>query len=225
MELHSDFTQRVAVHGASLPWTASPMHGVERRMLDRLGGEVARATSVVRYAPGSKFSAHTHHGGEEFVVLDGTFEDEHGEFPAGSYVRNPPTSAHTPGSREGCTIFVKLWQFDPDDREQVWVDTARGRFDETDNHGIERMPLFSDAVESVRLERWRPGACVDVELPAGGEFLVLRGSFIEQQDELRTESWLRMPPASRLRATAGGDGATVWVKTGHLIERVAPPAP
>src|SRR3954470_9992491 len=53
MELNADFSQRVVVHAARLPWVASPMPGVERRMLDRIGEEVARATSIVRYAPGS----------------------------------------------------------------------------------------------------------------------------------------------------------------------------
>src|SRR5918993_663748 len=105
-----DGTQR-RLHPARLPWAPSPMAGVERRMLDRVGGEVARATSIVRYAPGSRFSAHAHGGGEEFLVLEGVFSDEHGDFPTGSYVRNPPTSRHTPGSESGCTLFVKLWQF------------------------------------------------------------------------------------------------------------------
>jgi hypothetical protein len=98
MELNADFSRRVAVHAARLPWVASPMAGVERRMLDRIGNEIARATSIVRYAPGSHFSPHTHGGGEEFFVLQGIFRDEQGEYPAGTYVRNPPTSRHTPGS-------------------------------------------------------------------------------------------------------------------------------
>jgi anti-sigma factor ChrR (cupin superfamily) len=93
-------------------------------MLDRIGDEVARATSIVRYAPYSRFSPHTHAGGEEFLVLEGVFQDEHGDYPAGSYVRTPPTSSHTPGSEPGCTIFVKLWQFDPDDRTPVRIDTS-----------------------------------------------------------------------------------------------------
>ena len=124
MELNADFSRRAVVHAASLAWTPSPIAGVERRMLDRIGDEVARATSIVRYAPRSRFSPHTHGGGEEFLVLDGVFQDEHGDFPPGSYIRNPPTSSHTPGSAPGCTIFVKLWQFDPDDRTHVRLDTA-----------------------------------------------------------------------------------------------------
>jgi len=104
MELNADFSKRAVVHAAQIDWVASPMPGVDRRMLDRLGDEVARATSIVRYAPKSSFSTHTHTGGEEFFVLEGVFQDEHGDFPAGTYVRNPPKSAHTPGSKPGCTI-------------------------------------------------------------------------------------------------------------------------
>src|ERR1700752_5172962 len=125
MELNADFSQRVVVHAAYLAWIPSPVAGVERRMLDRIGDEGARATSIVRYAPDSRFPAHTHGGGEEFLVLDGVFEDEHGDYPAGAYVRNPPTSRHTPGSTRGCVLFVKLRQFDPQDRKAIRLDTGR----------------------------------------------------------------------------------------------------
>jgi ChrR-like protein with cupin domain len=57
-------------------------------------------------------------------VLEGVFQDEHGDYPTGTYVRNPPTSSHTPASEAGCTIFVKLWQFDPHDRTPVPIDTS-----------------------------------------------------------------------------------------------------
>lgn len=107
MDLNADFSKRVVVHSDQVDWVKSPMPGVDRRMLDRIGGEVARATTIVRYAAGSAFSEHTHTGGEEFIVLEGVFSDEHGDFPAGSYIRNPPTSAHTPGSAPGCVIFCE----------------------------------------------------------------------------------------------------------------------
>ncbi len=110
MELNADFTKRVLVHSAKMPWTASPMPGVDRRILDRIGDEVARATSTMRYASDSQFSAHRHPGGEEFIVMEGIFQDDHGDYPVGTYVRNPPTTAHTPGAAEGCVIFVKLQQ-------------------------------------------------------------------------------------------------------------------
>jgi len=217
MELNADFSQRVAIHAANLPWVASPMPGVERRMLDRIGEEVARATSIVRYAPRSHFSPHVHGGGEEFLVLDGVFQDEHGDYPAGSYVRNPPTSKHTPGSEPGCVLFVKLWQFDPADRTEVRIETGRTPFAPApERPDVEIMPLFRDAQEEVRLERWAPRAETDLPLPGGAEILVLAGGFKEGSEDFTVQSWLRLPAASRLRAKAGAGGCQVWMKTDHL---------
>lgn len=224
MKLNADFSQRVAVHAARLPWVASPIPGVDRRMLDRIGDEVARATSLVRYAPASRFSAHTHCGGEEFLVIDGVFQDEHGDYPAGSYVRNPPTSRHTPGSTPGCMLFVKLWQFDLQDRTPV----RRGAKARVYTHaqgrpGVEIAALFHDSREEVRMERWQPNASVVLDVSGGGEFLVLDGAFDEGGEGFASQSWLRLPPRGRLCATAGRDGCTLWVKTGHLRHIQIPP--
>jgi quercetin dioxygenase-like cupin family protein len=217
MEINADFDKRVVMHAATLHWVASPMPGVERRMLDRIGGEVARATSIVRYAPASKFSAHVHTGGEEFIVLDGVFQDEHGDFPAGSYIRNPPQSSHTPGSAPGCTIFVKLWQFDPADRTHVRTDmNTLDLVRSPDRPGVAIAPLFEDKRETVRLEQWDAGTPVRMKLPDGGEFLVLQGDYQDGSDNLREQSWLRVPRGGTLDAVAGTAGARVWVKTRHL---------
>jgi anti-sigma factor ChrR (cupin superfamily) len=217
LKLNADFSRRVAVHSAAMPWTPSPIAGVERRMLDRIGEEVARATTIVRYAPGSHFSPHTHSGGEEFLVLEGVFQDEHGDFPVGTYVRNPPTTRHKPGSEEGCTIFVKLWQFDPADRTQVRINTREATFSaQTDRPGLDVMPLFDDPHENVRLERWPARVQIHIDLPGGGEFLVLAGKFEEGGEEFVAHSWLRLPAGYELQAMGGPNGCTVWVKTGGL---------
>jgi len=217
MELNADFTKRVLVHSDEVEWLASPMPGVERRMLDRIGDEVARATTIVRYAPGSHFSAHVHTGGEEFIVLEGVFQDEHGDFPVGSYIRNFPTSSHTPGSEPGCIIFVKLWQFDLDDRTPVKIDMNKmGSVKDADRSGVSVMPLFQDERETVQLETWDANTEVDFDLPEGGEFLVMEGGFEEGGEVLRQYSWLRLPKGSRLEAKAGSKGAKVWMKTRHL---------
>lgn len=217
MQLNADFGQRAAVHAAGIDWVASPMPGVDRRMLDRIGDEVARATTIVRYAPGSAFSAHTHGGGEEYLVIEGVFQDEHGDFPVGTYVRNPPGTSHSPASEPGCTILVKLHQFDPDDRTPVRVDTA-GREGTPDpaRPGVRVQPLHADARETVTMEDWAPGTRVTMDLPGGAEVFVLEGSFAEGGEQFVPQSWLRLPAGGRLEATAGDDGARVWVKTGHL---------
>jgi hypothetical protein len=225
MELNADFSRRAVVHGARLAWTPSPTRGVERRMLDRIGEEVARATSIVRYAPESSFPAHTHGGGEEFLVLEGVFSDEHGDFPAGSYIRNPPSSRHTPGSKPGCTIFVKLWQFDPEDRRQVRIDTGKMPFlPAADRPGVGHMALFQNVREDVRLERWAPGAEVILTVPGGIELLVLDGGFSESGETFEPQSWLRLPAGARLKAEAGARGCRLWVKTGHLAQAQTAPA-
>ncbi len=224
MKLHADMTRKAVVHAAQLPWVASPIPGVERRMLHRVGAEVAQATSLVRYAPGSHFSAHTHTGGEEFLVLEGTFQDEHGDYPAGTYIRNPPQSRHTPGSELGCTIFVKLWQFDPADRTHVVVQTDKlARVSDALRPGVQVSPLYQDAREDVRLEVWAANSLIELNLPQGGEFLVLQGGFSEGVEVCAAQTWLRLPPGTRLRARTGEHGAKVWVKLHHLNSMQAPP--
>ena len=146
------------------------------------------------------------------------FEDQHGDYPAGSYVRNPPTSRHTPGSEPGCVIFVKLWQFDPDDRTQVRIDTNKVAFAPApDRAGVEVLPLFRDAREEVRLERWAPQAEIALSAAGGLELLVLDGGFDHGSETLTAQSWLRLPDGATLRAKAGTAGCKLWLKTGHLI--------
>ncbi len=217
MEINADFDARAAVHSEQMEWVNSPMKGVSRRMLDRIGDEVARATTIVRYDPGSHFSAHTHTGGEEFIVLEGVFQDEHGDFPVGSYVRNPPTSSHTPGSEEGCVIFVKLWQFDRADRTHVNFRMGDGEFTADNKQpAVEVMPLYSDNRENVRLERWAPDAIISVDTSGGAELLVLEGGFSESDETFSRHSWLRVPDGDSLTINVGEKGARVWLKTGHL---------
>lgn len=214
MELNADFSERVIVHSDALEWQASPMKGVDRRMLDRIGGEVARATTIVRYAPDSHFSAHTHSGGEEFIVLDGVFQDEHGDYPAGTYVRNPPTTKHTPGSKPGCTIFVKLWQFDMDDRNQFRKNMAEELGAKVD--GVASAILHKDERETVSFHHMDAGSILDITAAGGIEVLMISGSMTTKGDMLRKGSWLRIPENQSLTAVAGDEGAQVWIKTGHL---------
>ncbi len=222
MEINADFTEAALVHSEQEPWVPSPMPGVERRMLDRIGDEVARATSVVRYAPNSAFSAHAHGGGEEFIVLDGVFEDETGAFPAGTYVRNPPGSSHTPGSSEGCTIFVKLWQFAPDDDLQLREDMhAQARpIDDACSVAV----LHEDGRERVTYTEAAPGAPFEVSDPGGIELLVLDGTLSDDARTLQRGSWLRLPDGTPFAGVCGPEGARVWMKTGHLVDAAAPAA-
>lgn len=227
MLLNADFERRAAVHAGRMGWTPSPLPGVERRMLERIGEEVARATSVVRYAPGSRFAPHVHGGGEEILVLEGVFQDETGDFPAGSYLRNPPGSRHTPRSALGCSIFVKLWQFDPQDRVRLRVAANEVQAEPAaEQAGVCVQRLYRDAREDVRIETWAPGAALEHGARGGTELFVLGGGFEEGGEVFGRWSWLRLPAGARLSARAGAEGARLWVKEGHLARppRAAPPA-
>jgi anti-sigma factor ChrR (cupin superfamily) len=216
MRLNADFSQRAVIRPVDHAWSSSPASGVSRMMLDRVGEEVARATSLVRFAPDSRFDAHTHGGGEEFLVLDGVFSDETGDYPAGSYIRNPIGTHHQPFTKEGCTIFVKLHQFDPSDQTPVQIDTRTAPFRSGMVAGLSVLPLHSAANENVALVRWAPGTRFTPHAHWGGEeVLVIEGNFQDEHGDYPAGSWLRSPHQSRHQPWSD-EGCLIYVKTGHL---------
>jgi anti-sigma factor ChrR (cupin superfamily) len=199
------------------------MAGVQRRILERDGEEVARATSIVRYAPGSHFSAHRHGGGEEFLVLEGTFSDEAGDYPPGTYVRNPVGSTHAPFSQEGCTILVKLWQMHPDDQTRVVIPTANTPWVPGMVPGLEVMPLHSFSTETVALVKWAPGTQFPRHShPGGEEIFVLDGVFEDELGSYPSGTWLRNPPGS-IHTPFSREGCIIYVKVGHLTMTIPRP--
>ena len=185
-------------------------------MLERSGAEVARATSLVRYAPGSRFERHSHGGGEEILELVGTFSDELGDYPTGTYLRNPVASEHAPYSAEGCTILVKLRQMHPADQTRLVLDTHTSPWFPGLVNGLEVLPLHGFGSEHVALVRWGPGTRFQPHShPGGEEILVLDGVFQDEHGNYPAGSWLRNPPGSIHRPWSDL-GCTIWVKTGHL---------
>jgi anti-sigma factor ChrR (cupin superfamily) len=212
--IRADFSKREILSYDEVDWTPSPAPGVHRKMLDRIGGEVARATSIVRYEPGSSFEEHEHGGGEEILVLDGVFSDESGDYPAGTYLRNPPGSRHAPGSEPGCIIFVKLWQFDPDDDRQVarpidsldWLETRPGT-------SVASLHNYEDT--TVKLVRLAEGTRFSTDSSGGLECLLFDGQLAFGERALGPWSWLRVPDEEPFSVTAK-TSVTLYVKSGHL---------
>ncbi|PWE32627.1 cupin [Maritimibacter sp. 55A14] len=222
MRINADFTKRVVVRPEDYEWVHSPASGVDRMMLDRIGDEVARATTIVRFAPGSRFDAHTHGGGEEFFVLDGVFSDESGDYPAGFYVRNPVGTSHTPHTDPGCTIFVKLHQFLPEDQEQKHIDTTHATFVPGEVEGLSVLPLHEAPNECVALERWAPGTRFHRHSHRGGEeIFVLEGVFEDEHGHYPAGTWLRNPHLSE-HTPFSTEGCLIYMKSGHLpVEEAA----
>lgn len=215
MLINADFDSRAVVLPDQYHWAASPQPGVERVMLDRIGEEKARATSIVRYAAGSRFPRHPHPGGEEILVLAGTFSDEQADYPRGWYLRNPPGSSHQPFSDAGAVILVKLWQMPRSERDSVRIDTREPSC-WTNRGDRESCLLFTSQAEQVSIERLPMGSQVFSRRVDGAEMLVLEGSLQEEEQQYTRGSWIRLPPGYYPGFTVGCAGATLYLKTGHL---------
>ena len=220
MRLNADFSERVVIRPADYQWVASPMPGVERMMLDRIGDELARATSLVRYAPGSVFSEHVHTGGEEFLVLEGEFGDEHQVYPSGTYVRNPIGTSHTPMvGDQGCLILVKLQQFAADDQAQIVIDTRTTQWSQGLVPGLKVLGMHEYEGEHVALVRWAPDTLFNPHKHWGGEeVFVIEGVFYDEHGEYPAGSWIRSPHLSEHTPFTKSEGALIYVKVGHLGE-------
>lgn len=217
MKLHTDFNLKVTVDTESTPWIASPVNGVDRKMLERDGDEIARATSLVRYAPNSRFTSHLHELGEEFLVLDGVFQDELGQYPAGTYVKNPSGSSHTPFTETGCILFVKPRYQDPSDNERVVIDTPSAEWYQGLVPGLTVMPLSTFGTTNTALVRWAPGTYFNPHRHFGGEeIFVVDGVFEDEHGRYPKGFWLRSPHMSAHKPFSI-EGCTILVKTGHLL--------
>ncbi|RKT98707.1 anti-sigma factor [Burkholderia sp. Nafp2/4-1b] len=215
MLINADFSRRAIIAPHQYHWVASPQGGVERVMLDRVGAEKARATSIVRYAPHSCFPRHLHPGGEEILVLSGTLSEGDQHYPAGWYLRNPPGSSHQPSSAEGATIFVKLQQMPAHEQRPVRIDT-RDPMAWHRQDGRDICPLFSDELEQVCLQRLAVHEALFSQHSEGTELLVLGGDVVMEERAYGQGSWIRLPAGESLDIVAGAQGASIYLKTGHL---------
>jgi anti-sigma factor ChrR (cupin superfamily) len=221
MLVNADFSRAVIVAPHQYEWVASPQPGVERVMLDRIGAEQARATSIVRYAPDSSFPPHAHPGGEEILVMSGTFSDELGDFPEGWYLRNPPGSSHRPSSRPGTLIFVKLRQMEESETQPVRIDTRDAARWHEQQGGRAVCPLYSGEREQACLQRVAPHTPIFPGPVDGAELLVLEGELLVDGQRCTRGAWIRLPAGHYPSLAAGQQGATFYLKTGPLPEGAA----
>lgn len=217
MKLNDDPSKRVVLRSAEMPWQPSPVAGIQRRLLARDGGEDARATSIVRYVPGATVPSHAHPQGEEIVVLDGEFADEHGIYPAGTYIKNPPGSAYAPRSTAGCTLFVKLRQMEDCDLERIVVRPSDQQWRPGLVSGLAVLALNQFGTTHTALVRWAPGTVFNKLQHFGGEeILVLRGTFQDEYGDYPSGTWIRSPHMSS-HQPCSEPGCLIFVRVGNLL--------
>ncbi|MDH3690813.1 MAG: cupin domain-containing protein [Gammaproteobacteria bacterium] len=212
---NGDMSRRVEMHTAAMDWQASPSGTVWRKRLHRVGpAESGQVTSIVRYDKSSKFPAHPHPDGEEILVLEGVFSDEHGNWPAGTYLLHPEGFTHAPFSEQGCILFVKLRQYSGEGRSYVTVDTNAMAWEQSVVQGIEQKTLYRDPnfQDSTELERWAAGVDVGTLSYAGGvEIFVLQGEIEDERGRYQQGAWLRLPPGDQHRP-GSANGCELYIK-------------
>jgi anti-sigma factor ChrR (cupin superfamily) len=217
--INGDLSVRAAADTASMAWTPSPSGTVWRKRVHLVGApESGQVTSVVRYQPESSFPAHDHPEGEEILVLEGVFSDEHGDWPAGTFLLNPEGFRHAPYSKDGCLLLVKLRQFPGLDRQHVAIDTAKLDWRPGPVPGIELKPLYEQAgySDTMRLERWQPGTDPGVvSYRQGAELFVLEGAFSDDGGDYGKGGWLRLPEGASHHPRSA-EGCTLYVKRSGL---------
>jgi anti-sigma factor ChrR (cupin superfamily) len=214
--INGDLSVRVAVDTAAMPWTPSPSRTVWRKRVHLVGpAESGQVTSIVRYEPSSTFHTHAHPDGEEILVLEGVFSDEHGDWPAGTYLLNPEGFRHAPFSREGCVLLVKLRQYPGRAREHVALRSESLPWEPV-RAGVAVRRLYSQAgfADTVRLERWAPGAALGrIDYAGGAELFVLEGSFDDADGAFARGAWLRLPPGAQ-HSPSTSTGCVLYIKEG-----------
>jgi anti-sigma factor ChrR (cupin superfamily) len=216
--INGDLSVRVAMDTTAMPWTGSPSGSVWRKRVHLVGpAESGQVTSVVRYEPSATFPAHDHPDGEEILVLEGVFSDEHGDWPAGTFLLNPEGFRHAPFSRAGCLLFVKLRQFAGRERSHVVVDTHALPWQRTSRPGVARKELYRQPGFSDRvfLEQWTADMDGVASYAEGAELFVLEGEFFDEAGTYAAGCWLRFPAGARYRPRTAR-GCTLYVKEAGL---------
>jgi len=219
-QINADLAVRAVAHTEQLEWTSSPSGTVWRKRVHLVGPpESGQVTSVVRYEPQSSFPSHDHPQGEEILVLDGVFSDEHGDWPAGTYLLNPEGFRHAPYSEPGCLLFVKLRQFPGRDRRHVVVDTNVLEWEPGPVSSVAKKSLYKQSgfADEMYLERWEPGAELGlIAYENGAELFVIDGEFSDEEGRYSQGSWLRLPAGSNHHPRSES-GCTLYVKMAGLL--------
>ena len=221
MSINADVLKKAVVHSRTGTWCQDRSKKFEMLYLDLLDTVKPVATMLVRMPPSTMLAGKKLLGGKEVFVLEGTFQDERGSYPVNSYMRFPPGCRQEAYSDSGCLLFVKTWQFDKKDQNQVNIDTSVCKsYRPKGRHGVHLQHIYSDAREDVRIERWDPNHRLKINQCNGLEIMVLDGEFFEPSTAYRQHSWLRIPPEQPLSIIVGDKPAKVLIKESHLVRAV-----
>ena len=218
MKFNDDISQRAVLDSSTLPWIDSGQSGIQSKLLEDRADKFSRRTSIVTYGVNTLTETHICPLGQEILVLDGVYEDGAESYGEGTYIKNPPGSSYTVGSKSGCTLFVKINYLSPDDNQRTIIDTQNTDWFEGLVTGLTVLPLVEFGTRHTALVRWAPKTKFNPHRHYGGEeILVLEGVFEDEFGSYPAGTWMRSPHMSAHHPFSV-DGCLILVMTGHLLD-------
>lgn len=211
--LNSNMSIAAVVYSGAMDWQSSPSATVSRKRFHLVGpAETGQVTSLVQYDPGASFPAHAHPGGEEILVLKGTFSDETGDWPIGSYLLNPEGFIHAPYSKAGCLLLVKLRQYAGSQTVRLALDSVKT----AEIDGVNVKLLHSNPIEKTMVAKLHDGQVITRKCEGGCEGFVLTGNVNVNDAKLNPYDWFRFPDGDDI--TVISHGCSLYLKFGAVIQ-------
>jgi len=213
--LNMDFSQGACLRPDDLEWLSGSIDGASYAYLERDNGGSSHASYFLRLTAGASFSLQSNVRGVELFVLEGTFSDTAGDYPAGTYIRNPLGIIDNFLTQEGCKLFIKLDQFSKEDIAHV-VTRPQDRQWQNGIGSLKVLGLHAHNTESSALVAWPKNEVFQSHNHMGGEeIVVISGRFIDEHGEYPAGTWIRSPHMSK-HFPRVEEETLIYVKVGHL---------
>ena len=204
--MNSDYEKRALIDTNTIQWQETQVKNVFKKILAIKDKE---ETSFIKLKEGSVLNQEQKINSVEIFVLEGTYINEYGKYPQGTYLRLPLENEALVKSDKGCVIFRKTNFFT--DNEKLIIDTNASAWLQGQGN-LEVKPLHNQTalVKWPKNERFIPH-----KHWGGEEVVVLHGVFIDEYGEYPKGSWIRSPHLSE-HFPYVNEETIIFVKTGHM---------
>ena len=220
--VNADPNKVAVVDTNQLAWEPTEHPGVSRKVLEFVSDpRKGRETSLLRFAPGAKLPTETLVDRMDVFVLEGKYEDGHGEYGPHTFLRNQPGYTHTPASKDGCVLYVK-WRVPirPGGGPRLVVDSKTAQWMAFPHRGADVLHLYpnADGIETGRIGNVHPNRKIPShDHSIGEETFVLRGCMKDEYTAYHAGTWFRMPCGVPHAPYTEADGALMLIREGDLV--------
>lgn len=205
-----------------MPWEPTEWQAISRKVLELVNDpKKGRETSLLKFEPGAKIPTHVLKHRLDVFVLEGAYEDDHGEYGPHTFIRNPPGLRHTPASKGGCVIYAK-WRVPirPNAGERIVIDAKTAQWLDFPHRGANVLHLYpnADGIETGRIGNVHPNRKIPShDHSIGEETFVLKGCLKDEYTAYTPGIWFRMPCGVPHAPYTEGDGCMMLIREGDLV--------